>query len=207
MASPRAFLGLPLIRSKPIKRLGTCIKEELGSVITGIRAPSWCLQGKGNHHHSSCCKFMVSTRSQTRTMENWVKEKEDMRSRIELNEARTKKTEDLLVDIALKLGITVGEEDSGDNEEVESHEVQSTGDKWRKINQLIVESVADCGISGSWDPCKLILLRQMVNQRELTLLRHLASKKAPTLMKTMCHNIPWEKRFHNSVLHLLASQD
>ncbi|KAF1895727.1 hypothetical protein Lal_00037843 [Lupinus albus] len=116
-----------MIRSKSIKRLGMCIKEEIGSVITGIRAPSWCLQGKRNHHQSNCCKFMVSTRSQTRTMENWVQEKEEMRSRIELNEARTKKTEDLLAAITVKLGITVGEEDSGDNEEVESHAVQSTG--------------------------------------------------------------------------------
>ncbi|KAF1862571.1 hypothetical protein Lal_00014111 [Lupinus albus] len=48
-------------------------------------------KGKGTTTIQAAASFMASTRSQTKNMDSWVQEKEEMRSRIELNEARTKK--------------------------------------------------------------------------------------------------------------------
>ncbi|KAF1882801.1 hypothetical protein Lal_00002982 [Lupinus albus] len=62
-------------------------------------------------------------------MDSWVQEREEIRIRMELNEARTQKAEELLAAIALKLG----------------------GKKEKVRKELIVESV------GSWDPCNLSL--------------------------------------------------
>ncbi|KAE9586507.1 putative nucleotidyltransferase, Ribonuclease H [Lupinus albus] len=77
---------------------------------------------------------MVSTRSQTRTMDSWVQEREEIQIRMELNEARTQKAEELLAAIALKLGVSQGEESSGNSEEVGSHQAPIGTDRWRKLD-------------------------------------------------------------------------
>ncbi|KAF1889275.1 hypothetical protein Lal_00024598 [Lupinus albus] len=67
-------------------------------------------------------------------MDSWVQEREEIRIRMELNEAKTKKAEDLLVAIAMKLGVSRGEESNENFEEVESHQVPINHDRWRKLD-------------------------------------------------------------------------
>ncbi|XP_019459944.1 PREDICTED: uncharacterized protein LOC109359703 [Lupinus angustifolius] len=67
--------------------------------------------------------------------EGWAQEREDLRMRLELTEARTRKTEDLLAAIAAKLGVTSGENSTGggSEDEVDSYKVAQGQDRWRKL--------------------------------------------------------------------------
>ncbi|KAF1877041.1 hypothetical protein Lal_00033594 [Lupinus albus] len=52
---------------------------------------------------------------------------------LELNEARTKRTEDLLAAITLKLGVNPSEGTNENGEEVDSDREAQTHDRWRRL--------------------------------------------------------------------------
>ncbi|KAF1890975.1 hypothetical protein Lal_00001108 [Lupinus albus] len=56
-----------------------------------------------------------------RENESWNQEREEICMRLELNEARTKRTEDLLAAIALKLGVNQSEGTSENGEEFDTN--------------------------------------------------------------------------------------
>ena len=66
-------------------------------------------------------------------MEEWAKEREEIRTRMELNEARTKKNEELLAAIAAKLGVQPGETDSHETNGDHNSFRNRGHESWRKL--------------------------------------------------------------------------
>ncbi|KAF1899538.1 hypothetical protein Lal_00019666 [Lupinus albus] len=80
---------------------------------------------------------MVSIRSKARNMDNWMQDKEElrlereeMRTRLELNKARTKKTKDLVAAIAMKLRVSRDEESSENQVDMNNPQPNLNQDIW-----------------------------------------------------------------------------
>ncbi|KAF1888597.1 hypothetical protein Lal_00011371 [Lupinus albus] len=126
--------------SEKLESVGQLVGRYQCLSLVSEHHPGACKGEKGHNTPRSCWNFMVSTRSQTRDMDSWLQEKEELRleweevrARLELNEARTKKIEDFMAAIAMKLGISRDEESSESHADLNNSHSNMNQDRWRKL--------------------------------------------------------------------------
>ncbi|KAF1894416.1 hypothetical protein Lal_00027113 [Lupinus albus] len=125
-------------------------KKSTSVLITGIRAPILVPEGEErttNFNMIVAHVFLVPwktrfsscemrTRSMAQSSDDWEQEREELRTRLDLNEARTNETEELLVAIAAKLGV-MNEENPNKGRSEASVGREEWGDKthhrWRRL--------------------------------------------------------------------------